>query len=728
MEESHRLSRQQRRAAERRRGKGAAASGVALLGMTFAAVPAAQAAVFNVDNLGDAGAGTLRQAITDANTAVGADTIVFQAGLTGTILLTTGQLAISDSVDIQGPGAAVLTVSGNNASRVFYLYNSAMELDVTISGLTITGGNATIGGGIVDFDENLVLDGVTITGNTSSGDGGGLWADGFALDLTISNSVISGNTAGDDGGGIYMEDNGGPVLIQNSVISNNDAAGSGGGIYFYDPDNDITIENSTISGNSAGTTGGGIYFYSADAGSQLIVGTTISGNDAAAGGGVYFYGLDQPFVLENSTISGNQATAGAGGGLFFYGLYGGTVDVRHATISGNSAAGDGGGIYVYTGTLPVNHTIVANNTAGGDADLGTSEGGFDVANSLIEVPSGAVTDNGGNLFSVDPALGPLADNGGPTLTHLPAITSPAVNAGDAAFAPPPATDQRGGPRVVGGHIDIGAVEVNPGTIQLTAALASVGENAGTVTITATRTGGLDGAVSVAYNTSGGSATAGADFLAAAGTLNWANQDGAPKTFQVTIVNDTENEPAETFNAIITDPQGGAALGAITTQVVTIQPDPADLVMSVIDVPTLGDAGKALFALLCALGGFQLLRRRKGLAAPVLAVTLAAGAAQAAEAAKPAAAETRATTVAAVEVHGDQVVIRLGDGTTYEVASADLRLVDRRKGHRGAVVQAVPANQPVVLKVKRKDGKVSKVRVELVDSAAQAQQAVQADPK
>src|SRR5262245_44427088 len=63
---------------------------------------------FTVSNLNDAGGGSLRQALIDANTTAGADTVVFQAGLTGQITLTTGQLYITDDVNIQGPGATTL--------------------------------------------------------------------------------------------------------------------------------------------------------------------------------------------------------------------------------------------------------------------------------------------------------------------------------------------------------------------------------------------------------------------------------------------------------------------------------------------------------------------------------------------------------------------------------------------------------------------------------------------
>lgn len=606
---THRSRRQRRAERRKRKGMATAASGAALtLGVALAAGPPAQAATFNVSNLDDAGPGSLRQAIENANAAAGADAVVFQAGLSGTIALSSGQLEITDSVDIQGPGAAALSISAGNASRVFYLYNASALLDVTISGLTVTGGSAGVGAGIADFGENLVLEGVTITGNAAAGDGGGLWANGSAMSLTLRDSNVTGNTAGSDGGGIYIEDLGGPLLIQNTVISGNDAGGEGGGIYLYGPDGDTTIEGSTISGNTAGGLGGGIYLYDTDGGTHTLRGTTVSGNSATRGGGLFLYGPDHPVVIENSTISGNQATAGNGGGVYLYSLYG-SFTIRHSTVAGNSATGTGGGLFTRTGPLAVEHTIVGNNTAAANPDLGTAaDGSFALAFSLVETPGTAnLGDNGGNVFNQDPQLGPLQDNGGPARTHLPAATSPAVNAGNPAFAPPPSTDQRGFPRVAGGRIDIGAVEIGAGTVQLLVSAASVGENAGTITITATRAGGASGAVSVSFATSNGPAVAPGDYLAAMGTFNWADGDTAPKTFQVTIVDDAAPEPGETFSVTLSNPQGGAVLGSPATEVVTIVDD--DTAGAPLEIPTLGDYGKILFAALFGLGGLLRLRRK-----------------------------------------------------------------------------------------------------------------------
>ncbi len=497
--------------------------------------------------------------------------ITFQAGLTGTITLTSGQIVIADSVDIQGPGASIVSVSGNNASRVFYLYNSSANIAVTISGLTLTGGNANIGAGMVNFDEDLTLDGVTITGNTSTGDGGGLWADGFSMDLTIRNSIISGNTSGNDGGGIYIEDTSGPLLIQNTQIISNTASGDGGGIYFYDPDDPVTIEASTISGNSAVGRGGGVYLYSFDEGALTIQTTTVSGNSAAEGGGLFLYNPDLGLLIENSTISGNQAIAGDGGGIYLYNLTNATIN--HTTIVSNTASGAGGGIMVHNDELQVIHTMIANNTAASNNDISNDLGGsFNLSFALVEISGTAtLTDTVGNIFSQDPQLGPLADNGGLTETHLPALTSPAIDAGNPAFTPPPATDQRGENRVIGSAIDIGAVELHPSILELTVSSLNVNENGVSATLTVTRTGGLDNVATIDYATANGSASAGTDYTATNGTLTWANGDGTPRIITIPITNDTTVEPNETLTVSLANPTE-ATLGATTLATVTIVND------------------------------------------------------------------------------------------------------------------------------------------------------------
>src|SRR4051794_2243094 len=99
---------------------------------------------FTVLNLADSGEGSLRQAVLDANALSGADTIAFANGLSGTIALTGGQLAITDGLTIDGPGADQLAVSGNHQSRIFSISGG---VTVTIAGLMITDGRAVGGTG-----------------------------------------------------------------------------------------------------------------------------------------------------------------------------------------------------------------------------------------------------------------------------------------------------------------------------------------------------------------------------------------------------------------------------------------------------------------------------------------------------------------------------------------------------------------------------------------------------
>src|SRR5262249_45950677 len=150
----------------------------------------------------DTGAGSLRQAVQDANSAAGADVISFNAGLTGTLTLTSGQLHITDDLTIQGPGANALTISGNDASRIFL---TDFDIDVDISGLTLTHGFGAPSpgsdgyGGAILNDATLKLSNVTLTGNRADY-GAGLWNSGFST-ATLTNCTLTGNSAAAAGGG-----------------------------------------------------------------------------------------------------------------------------------------------------------------------------------------------------------------------------------------------------------------------------------------------------------------------------------------------------------------------------------------------------------------------------------------------------------------------------------------------------------------------------------------------
>src|SRR5207247_6012940 len=124
---------------------------------------------FTVTNLLDSGAGSLRAAVASANATVGSDTITFASTVRGTIILTSGQLALNDSVTITGPGASLLTVQRGTAAGTanFRIFNVAANKTVTISGLTIANGRTTQGGGILNAGI-LTLNNDVVTGNTAA--------------------------------------------------------------------------------------------------------------------------------------------------------------------------------------------------------------------------------------------------------------------------------------------------------------------------------------------------------------------------------------------------------------------------------------------------------------------------------------------------------------------------------------------------------------------------------
>jgi MYXO-CTERM domain-containing protein len=528
----------------------------------------ARADTFVVTTLEDTGPGSLRAAIDDANSVDGADMITFQSGLTGTITLTSAELKIQDSVAIQGPGASVLSVSGDDKHRVFYLAPYINDLDVTIAGLKITGGLVTgNGAGIQSGAARLMLDAVEISGNVAgpltTGQGGGLWASAGAMGVTIIDSVISGNAA-KQGGGVFVALDG-TLDIQTSQISGNDAQ-FGAGMWIDGAAKSITVEQSTLSANHAMENGGAIHVRATGAeGTFMIRASTLSGNTASHGGALSLGKPVAPTIVENSTISGNQGTEG--GAIHCDECA--SLAVRHSTIAGNTATSDGA-IVVSEGLGTLSHTIIADNTAPNNQLLGM----FAADHSLIETPgTSTITDGGGNVLGQDPQLGPLQANGGPTLTQLPAATSPAINAGNAGIVSAPPYDQRGRARAVGDRIDIGAVERNSGALQCSAADVTVSESATSVTLMVTRTGGTDGDVSVSYATTNGTATAPDDYASASMTLQWSNGEGAAKSIELSIIDDERADPNEAFTTTLSNATG-TALGPVSASTVTITDDDA----------------------------------------------------------------------------------------------------------------------------------------------------------
>jgi hypothetical protein len=109
-------------------------------------------------------------------------------------------------------------------------------------------------------------------------------------------------------------------------------------------------------------------------------------------------------------------------------------------------------------------------------------------------------------------------------------------------------------------------------LQFASATYNVAENGGQITITVTRTGSNDGAVSIDYATSDGTAIAPDDYTQSTGTLYWSDSDDVDKTFTINIISDSQPENDETFIVSLANPTGGAQLGTPKTTTVTITDD------------------------------------------------------------------------------------------------------------------------------------------------------------
>jgi hypothetical protein len=467
-----------------------AAAGAGLIG-----APAATAANFTVTNLNDTGAGSLRDALDSANSAPGADTILFQSGLSGTIDLASGSLYSYEPLTVDGPGSDVITLAGSGSDAVFVQYSNPGD-DVAIDGLTLSGGYAVFGANLVAVDTDLTLTDVVST-DAEAFFGGGLVTNGG--DLTIRDSSFTGNYAYLAAAGLYVCTDG-AVDIDGVTISNNEAGGFSAGSLCAPT---VNISDSRVTGNEGEQGTGGLYLY---AGNGSIEASTFSGNTGgddpySSGGALTVYGDE--FSIDRSTIADNSAMLGGGIAV----QCGSTMTITRSTVSGNQAGLDGGGVASCDASLITENSTIANNTAeyfgggisgyagngyelsltattvvgntaaeGGGIEVVGAEpaslqsslvadntaptgpnllGDFSGNDNLVGPASGGTLIGAGNQLGVaDPMLLPLADNGGPTQTVLADPDSPIVDAGSPSLDG--TNDQRGLGR---NDTDVGALEV-----------------------------------------------------------------------------------------------------------------------------------------------------------------------------------------------------------------------------------------------------------------------------
>ena len=330
-----------------------------------------------VSNLLDSGPGSLRQAVLDANSLAGADRIRFApAARDGTIVLTSGQLNITDDLTIDGPGQNRLTLSGNNASRVFHI--SGGTTDVEIKDLTIANGRAT--GTTVDTPFGPVTLGGGILNN-----GGGL----TLSHVTLSNNQAVGATTG---GGAIATLFGATLTVGHSTFTNNRSSGTftafGGGIY-NDAGSTLTVEHSTFTGNQA----------TASLSGAPPQGIGEAGALSNAGGSVA--------TISHSRFEGNLARGGDGanggpgqsGGLGGEGT-GSAIDNVHASVLAPFASSTMTIEHCrFTGNLSIGGNGGHGGAGGAGGAGGTARGAIQNIGSILTVVHSTFTDNqamGGN--------------------------------------------------------------------------------------------------------------------------------------------------------------------------------------------------------------------------------------------------------------------------------------------------------------------------------------------
>ncbi len=367
------------------------------------------------DGVCDAGGGvcTLRAAVQEANQTAAEDRIVLPAGTYVLTLLGAnedlaglGDLDLLEDVDIEGAGADLTVVDGNDSDRVF---DVAYGVVASLSGITVRNGRvqppvSPIGGGIVvRTNGSLDLTECVVEGNRAN-HGGGLNA--FpGTKVSILDTLFRGNRAQDPVHGLA---DGGAILNRG----------------------DLDIEKSTFSGNSADRFGGAI---DSTSGELSLINSTVSGNHSGLLLGAI--ATESTHVdLVNVTIVDNEGT-----GLF-------------ATSPGSH-------------TLSMKNSIVAGSSSLDCAFYGVI---LDVAGkcNLDSDASCGLSESAGDLPATDPCLAPLLWNGGATPTHVPYRDSPVIDVGDEDTCE--AVDQRGASRPLDGDglgavdvCDIGAVEVLP---------------------------------------------------------------------------------------------------------------------------------------------------------------------------------------------------------------------------------------------------------------------------
>jgi len=375
---------------------------------------------------------TIDSTTIDGNTAAGVDADNGGGGIYnlngGTLTITNSTITDNDATGTAGSGGGILNdvgaqlsvtdskISGNTAKRAgggiednsgtstILLTNVNLDSNTVASAPGNGGGLHITGGG------SAKITGGTVSGNSASREGGGLWNGAgtmIVMNTTINDNIALGAASDDGGAGIF--NNGGDLTLNNVVVQNNlstGASASGGGLLSLD--GDIKIMKSFFEENSANRAGGAIEIIDGD---LEITGTVFNQNDVDGtagtpapgnGGAIHITGATTT-TIDSSEFTENKA--GREGGAL-WNQNNSTMTVTFTTIESNIANGDGatfggGGIFNSGGDLIVRRSAITNNESKGTDGNG---GGVHVKNGTALISTSTVSGNtsdnlGGGIYN-----------------------------------------------------------------------------------------------------------------------------------------------------------------------------------------------------------------------------------------------------------------------------------------------------------------------------------------
>ncbi len=412
---------------------------------------------FTVTNTNDAGAGSLRQAILDANNQVGVDTITFAASLVSggdaAINLSTfdtglddGEfgptaLVISSPISITGPtGNNGITVNRSGGSN-FRLFHITPAGSLTLVNLTLSGGNAQgFNGG------NATAASGGAGGGGAAGLGGAILNQGT---LVVSHSLLTGNTAkggaGGTGGGTGGAGGGGGGGGLGAAGGNGSGTtgGDGGG-----PNGGVAGAAGGIGGGGGSSGGIGGFGGGGSGGSNGLRGTAGGFGGGGGGAGAFSGGGAAGAAGFGAGAGSGAGQAGGGGGGGLGGAvcnYGGTVTILNSTFSANTAEGGlrgdasavsgnghGGGLFNLNGNVTLTNATFSNNVArNGNASPANTAGGaifnltHETANGITDAAAAVTLNN--TILANSTATSDLANEKRATATSAATINTSAFN-------------------------------------------------------------------------------------------------------------------------------------------------------------------------------------------------------------------------------------------------------------------------------------------------------------